>query len=175
MYQSKYIKYKSIFKNGKDKETIELSGNGILEIGDKIHISFQSEGTLIDIYYSEQEVILKSHQSKLKLVKGNAEEIGTKMKELLEQRRLKQPLEYPSAGSVFKRPIGHYAGELIEKCGLKGYRIGDAEVSEKHAGFIINKGCATSNDILKLIAHIKSTVFNEYGVELESEIRFIGD
>lgn len=70
MYQSKYIKYKSIFKNGNDKETVELSGNGILEIGEKIHISFKSEGTLIDIDYSGEEVLLKSNQSKLRLVKG---------------------------------------------------------------------------------------------------------
>ncbi len=111
----------------------------------------------------------------LELKTGNMSDIIAQMNKNVRARKEKQPLEYPSAGSVFKRPLGHYAGELIEKCGLKGYRIGDAEVSEKHAGFIINKGCATSNDILKLVEHIKSTVFNEYGVLLESEIRLIGD
>ena len=90
-------------------------------------------------------------------------------------RKEKQPLEFPSAGSVFKRPLGHYAGEMIEKSGLKGFRIGGAEVSEKHAGFIINRGTATSKDVLDLIEHIKKTVYENYEVELECEVRFIGN
>lgn len=105
---------------------------------------------------------------------GDREEIGRKMAELLERRKQKQPLEYPSAGSVFKRPAGHYAGTLIEGCGLKGMRTGGAMVSEKHAGFIVNAGGATCSDVLKLIDKIKNEVFTQTGVELECEIRKIG-
>lgn len=85
-------------------------------------------------------------------------------------RREKQPLELPSAGSIFKRPAGHYAGALIEQCGLKGYRIGGAEVSPKHAGFIVNTGGATCADVLYLIEHIRNTVLKECGVTLECEV-----
>ena len=85
-------------------------------------------------------------------------------------RKEKQPLEFPSAGSVFKRPEGHFAGALIEQCGLKGYRIGGAEVSEKHAGFIINRGGATSSDVLSLIEHIRNEVMQKFGVRLETEV-----
>ena len=88
-------------------------------------------------------------------------------------RREKQPLEYPSAGSTFKRPEGHFAGALIEQCGLKGFSIGGAEVSEKHAGFIINRGDATADDVKRLVEHIKSTVLKETGVTLECEICFV--
>ena len=99
--------------------------------------------------------------------------ISAKMRELAERRRDKQPLEFPSAGSVFKRPEGHFAGALIEQCGLKGFAIGGAEVSEKHAGFIINRGAATSNDVKKLVEHIKNIVFKETGITLECEICFV--
>ena len=91
----------------------------------------------------------------------------------MSSRREKQPLEYPNAGSTFKRPEGHFAGKLIEDSGLKGYSIGGAQVSEKHAGFLINRGGATSNDVLSLMEHIKKTVKENYGVELESEIIYI--
>lgn len=109
----------------------------------------------------------------MELVPGQMNEIISKMNQNVRARKEKQPLEFPSAGSVFKRPLGYYAGEMIEKCGLKGYRIGGAEVSEKHAGFIINRGDATASDVMNLVEHIKNTVFNEYGVELECEIKFI--
>jgi len=105
-----------------------------------------------------------------KLQKGNVQDISEKMDELMERRRDKQPLEFPNAGSVFKRPPGHFAGELIERCGLKGYAIGGAQVSQKHAGFIINTGNATCSDVLKLIEYIKNTVLKVTGVELECEI-----
>lgn len=84
----------------------------------------------------------------------------------------KQPLEYPSAGSVFKRPVGFFAGSLIEQCGLKGYSVGGAMVSEKHAGFIINKGGATEHDVRKLIRYVQKTVFEQTGVSLERELKF---
>ena len=92
---------------------------------------------------------------------------------LSRRRREKQPLEYPSAGSVFKRPEGHFAGALIEQCGLKGTRSGGAMVSEKHAGFIVNAGGASSGDVLRLIQRIQQTVKEQTGVELEPEVRLI--
>lgn len=108
------------------------------------------------------------------LKKGNKEEIKAKMDELMAARKAKQPLEYPSCGSTFKRPEGYYAGKLIEECGLKGYSVGGAMVSEKHSGFVINYNSATSSDILSLIAYIKKTVYEKTGVRLEEEIKIIG-
>ncbi|MBE6727930.1 MAG: UDP-N-acetylmuramate dehydrogenase [Ruminococcaceae bacterium] len=110
----------------------------------------------------------------LKLAFGDKSLINAKMEELIGRRRDKQPLEYPSAGSTFKRPQGYFAGALIEKNKLKGVSIGGAQVSEKHAGFVINKGGATSNDVLALIQKIKQIVFEADGVELEPEVLFIG-
>ena len=107
----------------------------------------------------------------LKLKKGNADEIKAKMDDLLQRRRDKQPLEYPSAGSTFKRPEGYFAGALIEQCGLKGASVGGAEVSTKHAGFVINKGGATCKDVLELCKKVSDTVLEEKGVKLEMEIR----
>ena len=105
---------------------------------------------------------------------GNADEIKAKMDDILGRRIDKQPLEYPSAGSVFKRPEGYFAGKLIEDSGLKGYTVGGAQVSEKHAGFIINRGGATAADVLTLIEHIRNTVFHNFGVTLETEIIRMG-
>lgn len=105
---------------------------------------------------------------------GNAEEIKLKMDDFMSRRKSKQPLEYPSAGSVFKRPEGYFAGALIEECSLKGYSIGGAQVSEKHAGFIINKGSASAKDVMDLIEYIKDKVLKEKGVKLEPEIKLIG-
>lgn len=109
----------------------------------------------------------------LKLSKGSKDEIKAKMHELLQRRKDKQPLEYPSAGSTFKRPEGYFAGALIEECGLKGATVGGAQVSEKHAGFVINKGGATSDDVMKLIKMVQETVLKEKGVLLEPEVRLI--
>jgi UDP-N-acetylmuramate dehydrogenase len=122
--------------------------------------------------YSNSDKIITSVT--LKLLKSNSHDILDKMKELMQRRKDKQPLEYPSAGSVFKRPEGHFAGTLIEQCGLKGTAIGGAMVSEKHAGFIINTGNATCDDVLKLIDLIKNTVFTKTSVSLESEIKIVG-
>ena len=96
------------------------------------------------------------------------------MLELNRRRKEKQPLEYPSAGSTFKRPEGYFAGKLIQDAGLMGYRVGGAMVSEKHAGFVINYDNATTNDILNLMDHIKSEVYMRFGVELEPEVKIIG-
>ena len=97
----------------------------------------------------------------------------TLMKELLEKRRASQPLEFPSAGSTFKRPEGYYAGTLIDQCGLKGLTVGGAQVSEKHAGFVINRGGATCADVKELIRQIQERVFAQAGVRLEPEVRII--
>ena len=97
------------------------------------------------------------------------------MERLTYLRELKQPLEYPSCGSVFKRPLGHFAGQLISEAGLKGYRIGGVEVSEKHAGFMINVDHGTASDYEELIAHVIKTVEEHSGVTLEREVRIIGE
>jgi UDP-N-acetylmuramate dehydrogenase len=106
---------------------------------------------------------------------GDPEAIHAKMADLTSQRESKQPLTFPSAGSVFKRPPGGYVGPMVESLGLKGYRIGDAQVSEKHAGFIVNCGQATARDVLDLIEHVRSAVREKFGVTLETEVRVIGE
>lgn len=111
----------------------------------------------------------------MQLKSGNPAEIRAKMEENMRKRVAKQPLEYPSAGSTFKRPEGYFAGALIEECGLKGFSVGGAAVSEKHAGFVINKGGATSGDIFALIRHIQETVLREKGVRLQTEVEMIGE
>ena len=108
------------------------------------------------------------------LKKGDPARIGKRMDELALLRKEKQPLTQPSAGSTFKRPKGYFAGKLISDAGLKGYRIGGAQVSEKHAGFVINTGGATAEDVRKLISYIQQTVREKYGVELETEVKFLG-
>lgn len=106
----------------------------------------------------------------LELQKGEYDKINTAMNDYMSRRIDKQPLEYPSAGSVFKRYPGRYTGQMIEECGLKGYSIGGAQVSEKHAGFIVNKGGATSADVLALIEHIKNEVYKKFDCRIECEV-----
>lgn len=105
-----------------------------------------------------------------RLKTGDKEEIAAKMRELNEKRREKQPLDLPSAGSAFKRPEGHFAAALIEQAGLKGYTVGGAQVSEKHSGFVVNKGNATSKDVYDLMLHVRNTVYTQTSVFLEPEI-----
>ncbi len=109
----------------------------------------------------------------LKLEKGNPGEIKAKMDELMSKRKDKQPLEFPSAGSTFKRPEGYFAAALLDECGLKGYSVGGAQVSKKHAGFVINKGNATATDVINLINHCQKTVKELKGVHIEPEIKII--
>lgn len=109
----------------------------------------------------------------IRLAKGNKNQIIDRMNELKEARMAKQPLEYPSAGSTFKRPEGHFAGKLIQDAGLRGYRVGGAMVSEKHCGFVINYDNATSADILKLMDDVSVTVYDKFGVKLEPEVKVI--
>lgn len=123
--------------------------------------------------FMEKNYIILS--ATLQLTKDEPDAIRARMNDYLARRREKQPLEYPSAGSVFKRPEGHFAGKLIEDAGLKGLRVGGAEVSPKHAGFIVNVGGATARDVLELIERIREKVYAMSGVMLECEIRTIGE
>jgi UDP-N-acetylmuramate dehydrogenase len=106
---------------------------------------------------------------------GDPEAIAQTMADLRARRIDKQPLEYYSAGSTFKRPEGYFAGKLIMDAGLRGYRVGDAQVSEKHCGFVVNRGSATASEVLQLIADVRENVRGQFGVELEPEIKIIGE
>lgn len=110
----------------------------------------------------------------LDLQQGDSAEIHKTMEKHLCCRREKQPLEYPSGGSFFKRPAGHFAGALVEQCGLKGATVGGAQISEKHAGFLINRGGATCDEVLELCQHVQKAVRDRFGVQLEREVQFIG-
>ena len=123
--------------------------------------------------FSDTDAIIL--EAELKLKKGNADEIKAKMEELKKRRVEKQPLSMASAGSTFKRPEGYFAGKLIEDAGLKGFSIGGAAVSEKHSGFVVNTGGATAQDVKTLILHIQKTVKQKFGVELETEVKIVGE
>ncbi|MFU0827244.1 MAG: UDP-N-acetylenolpyruvoylglucosamine reductase [Lachnoclostridium sp.] len=114
-------------------------------------------------------------EAEFKLKKGNKEEILSKINELNRRRREKQPLEFPSAGSTFKRPTGYYAGKLIMDSGLCGYQVGNAQVSEKHCGFVINKGGATAKEVYTLITDVIEIVNRKFGVMLEPEVKLLGE
>lgn len=124
-------------------------------------------------------IVMKKHyvvlSARFNLKHGEVRKIREMVQDLTCKRESKQPLEYPSAGSTFKRPTGYYAGKLIQDAGLKGYSIGGAAVSEKHSGFVINKNNATAKDILDLIAHIQNEVKKQFGVDLHPEVRIIGE
>ena len=114
-------------------------------------------------------------EARFQLTAGNFEMIKDRMTELTELRQSKQPLEYPSCGSVFKRPVGHYTGQLIQQAGLQGLKWGGAQISEKHAGFIVNIDHATATDYTELIAHIQEVIKEKFDVTLETEVRIIGE
>ena len=114
-------------------------------------------------------------EAKLQLKEGDPEVIRETMKDLTTRRTTKQPLEYPSAGSTFKRPEGYFAGKLIMDSGLAGYQVGGAQVSEKHCGFVINAGGATARDVRTLMDDVRDVVYKKYGVTLEPEVKFLGD
>lgn len=124
------------------------------------------------VYSSDDKFVLSA---KLKLIPSDKKQISAKMSELMKRRNEKQPLTYPSAGSTFKRPEGYFAAKLIDDAGLKGYSVGGAKVSEKHSGFVINTGDATAKDVLSLVDHIKNTVLSKFGVDLNCEIKMIGE
>ena len=121
--------------------------------------------------FMEEDLVILS--ATVRLQKGEREEIRAKMAELMTRRRTSQPLEYPSAGSTFKRPVGGYAAALIEASGLKGFRVGDAQVSDKHAGFVVNRGRATSHDVLELMKQVQEKVQADSGICLEPEVRIL--
>lgn len=123
--------------------------------------------------FSDRNCVVISTTVELK--PDNPQAILERMQEFAHRRKEKQPLEMPSAGSTFKRPEGYFAGKLIQDCGLKGYRVGGAMVSEKHSGFVVNAGDATCEDILALIRHVQKTVKAQFGVDMECEVRLIGE
>ena len=144
---------------------VDEAGQIRTEPAEQLHLSYRHS-----IFTENPNAIILS--AAFCLVKGDKDAIRAQMEELMARRKEKQPLEYPSAGSTFKRPQGHFAGALIEQAGLKGCTVGGAAVSEKHAGFVINRGGATAKDVRTLIAHIQKTVWEKSGVQLEPEIRF---
>ncbi len=122
---------------------------------------------------SKKDLIVLNATINLKI--GDYEQIKNIMIDLNTQRKTKQPLEFPSAGSAFKRPKDNFAGKLIMEAGLRGFCIGDAQISEKHCGFIINKGNASSNDVINLVEYVKNSVEERFNIKLETEIKFLGD
>ena len=143
-----------------------ISGRLFIVDGDECEFSYRHS-----IFMKNKNLIVLF--ATFELSEGNPDEIKAKMDEYKAKRVASQPLEYPSAGSTFKRPEGYFAGKLIEDSSLKGFSIGGAQVSEKHAGFVINKGVATADDIKKLVAHIQKTVKEKFDVSLECEIEFV--
>lgn len=146
---------------------MDLEGNIVELSREEQDFSYRSS-----IFQQNQYIIL---ETTLKLDYGKKQSIQEKMKGYLELRKQKQPLEYPSAGSTFKRIEGNVTSKLIDECDLKGYQIGGAKVSEKHAGFIVNYDHATAKDVLELIKYIKQKVYEKYGIKIEEEIKWIGE
>ena len=146
-----------------------LTSDGELHtmLADEMDLSYRHSA------FSENGYVIVSATVRLKA--GEKGEIRAKMDDFMHRRKSKQPLEFPSAGSTFKRPVGGFAAALIDECGLKGYSVGGAEVSEKHAGFVINKDGATCFDVMRLVEHIKKEVFLKKSINLECEIRVIGE
>ena len=124
------------------------------------------------VFKDSEDIIISTT---LQLKYEDKEKIKNKMDENIENRKSKQPLDFPNAGSIFKRKNGVIVSEIIDKCGLKGYNIGDAEVSKKHAGFIVNKGNATAKDVLDLIEYIKNVVKEKYKLDIDLEIKIFGE
>lgn len=146
---------------------VDKEGNSLLMTNEELGFGYRSS-----IVQTNNYIVI---EAKLKLLKGDYQAIKDKMDDLNHRRTTKQPLSLPSAGSVFRRPPGHFAGKLIEDAGLKGYRIGDAQVSELHSGFIVNVGSATAGEVISLINHIQKEVKNKFGVDLVTEVKIIGE
>ena len=150
-----------------EAEVLDADGYIIVLNKDKLELGYRTSKVM------QEKLIVVSAIFQLEL--GDKDAIQERVDELTRKREEKQPLEYPSAGSTFKRPEGYFAGKLIQDAGLKGYSVGGAAVSEKHSGFVINKGGATAKDILDLIKHIQEEVLNQFGVELHPEVRILGE
>lgn len=151
------------------KDALALTADGELRV---LPVEQMALGYRTSIFAQNGDIVLSAQ---IRLQPGNPEEIRAYMDELKEKRITKQPLEYPSAGSTFKRPEGYFAGKLIEDTGLRGFQVGGAQVSEKHCGFVINKGQATAADILSLIEQVSDRVEAKSGVRLEPEVKRIGE
>ena len=153
------------------------------QVVERVTILFPEEGVKKlsgeEMDFSYRHSLLSDHpeavvlSASFRLSSGDAELIREKMRELMTRRKTSQPLEYPSAGSTFKRPVGYFAGTLIDQCGLKGFTVGGAQVSEKHAGFVINRGGATFADVMGVIRGVQERVLAEKGVRLEPEVKII--
>lgn len=158
-------------------------GGELKQVVTKVTV-MDTEGNLLDLDNETMEFgyrtsAIKNHpfivtQVYIQLAPGNKEEIKSVMDDLAAKRREKQPLEYPSAGSTFKRPEGYFAGKLIMDAGLRGFRVGDAQVAEKHCGFVINRGTATAAEVKQLMCHVQQEVKTQFGVILEPEVIFVG-
>lgn len=148
-------------------EAISPDGNTITFLRSQLDYGYRHS-----IFQHNRHIVIAA---RLRLKSDNASDVMARMKVFSERRWEKQPLEYPSAGSVFRRPPGHFVGPMIEEMGLKGHSVGGAQVSAKHAGFIINTGQATAQDVLQLIAVIQAAVKDKYGILLQPEIRIVGE
>ncbi|MDM5250593.1 MULTISPECIES: UDP-N-acetylmuramate dehydrogenase [unclassified Lysinibacillus] len=159
---------------GGEIKDIIISSKVLTKEGDILILSKEE----LELGYRQSIIAKKGYyvlSSEFQLAKGVQEEIDAKIADLTFQRESKQPLEYPSAGSVFKRPPGHFAGKLIQDSGLQGKGVGDAEVSTKHAGFIVNKGNATATDYIATIQMVQRVVKEKFGIDLETEVKIVGD
>ncbi|MBQ3280940.1 MAG: UDP-N-acetylmuramate dehydrogenase [Eubacterium sp.] len=149
-------------------KALKISTGEIIEIpAEELDLSYRHS-----IFTESGDMILSAV---MKLTPDDKDDIEARMKDYTDRRNDKQPLQYPSAGSFFKRPEGYFAGKLIQDAGLKGLTVGGAQVSEKHSGFIINRGGATASDILHLMRLVQNTVYDKFGVMLEPEVRIVGE
>ncbi len=159
---------------GGEMKDIIVSATVLTQDGDIITINKED----LELGYRTSVIAKKGYvvlEAEYQLQKGDKEAIRTRMDELKVQRVTKQPLEYPSAGSTFKRPEGYFAGKLIQDAGLRGFQVGGAQVSEKHCGFVINKDQATAADIQELMRQVSDKVMQEFGVKLEPEVKTLGE
>ena len=159
---------------GGEMKDIIASATVLTQDGDIITINKED----LELGYRTSVIAKKGYvvlEAEYQLQKGDKEAIRARMDELKVQRVTKQPLEYPSAGSTFKRPEGYFAGKLIQDAGLRGFQVGGAEVSEKHCGFVINKDQATATDIQELMRQVSDKVMQEFGVKLEPEVKILGE
>ena len=168
----------AIFMNagayGKEIKDINISTKCMDYVGEIFELSNkEQEFEYRSSVFNKKDYIIL--ETKLRLEYGKKEEIKKKMDEYLSSRKEKQPIEYPSAGSTFKRQEGVITAKLIDECGLKGFQIGGAKVSEKHAGFVINSDNATAKDVIDLIKYIKEKVNEKYGIKIKEEIRIVGE
>ena len=158
-------------------------GGEMCQVVERVHVLFPDEGIRLltgeEMSFRYRGSLLTDRpdavalDAVVRLTPGDKEAIRAQMRELMGRRKASQPLEYPSAGSTFKRPVGHFAGTLIDQCGLKGLTVGGAQVSEKHAGFVINRGGATCADVLALMEQVRRRVLDATGVTLEPEVRIV--